>query len=169
MTDGSTSRLGPTEELRRHNAIVPLETVTWQGDKAERSLAERVVDQTTLDWLHSRGLLTGAQRIAGVTFAREWRAAGYDPLQTIPPDHIPGSRGPVRGADRQLDAAQAVKNAVEHLGITMGHVVIRVCAGSLRLNEIERGLSWPGGVGAVMLRTALDMLERHYRERKERE
>ena len=73
----------------------------------------------------------------------------------------------VQPAEGRMDAGTAVRDALRLVGAGLGMVVTKVCAGSYRLTEIEADERWPRGTGAVMLRTALDMLERHYRERKE--
>ncbi|QPM89783.1 hypothetical protein PSAL_010090 [Pseudooceanicola algae] len=70
--------------------------------------------------------------------------------------HQGGGRGPEAARDR-------VASALRDLGPGLGDVVLRCCCHMEGLETAERKMGWSARSGKIVLRIALDRLERHYR------
>lgn len=65
-------------------------------------------------------------------------------------------------SDFALDRRKAFAAAIEHIGPELGGVAVDVCCFLKGLETVERERAWPPRSAKLMLRTALDMLSRHY-------
>lgn len=74
--------------------------------------------------------------------------------------------GPTGAATGGSDHARArVADALRELGPGMGDLVLRVCCFLEGLEMTERRLGWSARSGKIVLRLALDRLDRHYQDR----
>jgi len=69
-------------------------------------------------------------------------------------------------SDNALAARQRVNAAIEAVGPELSGVLVDVCCFLKGLEQVETERSWPRRSAKLMLKTALGILDRHYRPRR---
>ena len=125
--------------------------------------------ESPLGWLHSRGLLSDRQAMAGEKLRADFERAGLSPSVTMrwdapPPD---GSPRTVRSADSatvaQIDARRRFDAAMAHVGSGLANICWRIICAGEGMALAERAMGWPSRSGRIILTLALDRLADHYR------
>ncbi len=125
--------------------------------------------ESPLAWLHSRGLLTRRQALAGEQLRADFTRAGLEPSVTMRWDAAPpdGSSRGFGGHDHasvaRIDARRRFHAALDHAGTGLADVCWRVICAGEAMPGAERALGWPSRSGRIILALALDRLADHYR------
>ena len=134
--------------------------------RAGRSVAVNVAESPVM-WLHARGHLSDRELAAGECLRRDYETALLAPQITMRWDPVRiGRSGPDPGltpGERHLAARARFDGAMAAAGAGLADVLWRVVCAGESLADAERGLSWPGRSGKLVLRFALDRVASYYR------
>ena len=106
---------------------------------------------------------------AGERLARDFTFAGLQPRVTaswqprLSTRAAGGSGAQAELSEHQIDARDRVNRALAQLGPELSGVALDVCCFGKGLEQVERERQWPARSAKLMLRTALDLLARHYK------
>ena len=137
-------------------------TVQVTVDEAESPLA----------WLarrkgrDGRALIEPVQLLAGERLRAEFTRAQLMPRVTsnwsTPVADGPRVARPASFTETVIDARRRVRAALDAVGPEFAGLLLDVCCFLKRLEEVERGRSWPPRSAKVVLQLGLDRLARHY-------
>jgi hypothetical protein len=113
--DDQRRPIGPTPE-RLAKAGEQVEVYTPEQSQNWRAI--RLSDESPLEYLQSRGVITGDQYAAGMRYYGDWYMAGLAYSGTIDPsrEHVDGGRVEP-WSDRQMDAMTRYNRAMKAIGI----------------------------------------------------
>lgn len=170
----SRKQEGPLPQILVNRPIAddPLQAASQnvaRGRAASRRHAVYNLAENVLVWLHSRGLVSDRQMLAGEQLQRDYMRAGLSPKVTMQWD-APAPDGSPRSARShdgdsvaQIDAKRRFDGAMAHVGAGLDAICWRVVCAGEGMADAERALGWPGRSGRVVLTLALDRLADHYR------
>lgn len=133
-----------------------------QGEKTPLSLLARLKNR-------DGGLFLPREAFdAGETLARDFTLALMQPHITasLAPrmeTRTAGMRADTEPSEMAMDARKRVTNALIALGPELADVALDFCCFEKGLEQIERERQWPVRSAKLMVRTALQVLTRHYR------
>lgn len=151
-------------EMVTEEREVGVETQKVQVNKAE----------SPLWWLRSRkdksgyALISDLQFAAGERLRQDWEMAQLGPRicmswSDAPPDR--GGRAAPSAPDLPpgaLRAKERVSAALDHCGLGLGDILVRVCCQQEGLTEAEHALKWPRRSGKLILTFGLEKLVDFY-------
>lgn len=142
-------RDGRRETASANAAESPLARLRYRSDRAGRT------------WLGDAAFQ------AGERLRRDFTLGALEQKVTASWDPTAGVNGSGRGgkadlADSAIDARARIERALAALGPDLAGVALDVCCFLKGLERVERERRWPPRSAKLMLRTALDLLARHY-------
>ncbi|MFD1106662.1 DUF6456 domain-containing protein [Sphingobium olei] len=127
------------------------------------------IGESSLGWLHARGLLSDRHYAAGDMLRQDWERAGLGIRVTMRWDAAPrdgGRRGPGRRPDptlAQMAARERFDGAIAAAGPGLSDILWRVACAGEGLAAAEKALGWPSRAGKLVLTLALDRVAGWYR------
>lgn len=171
MADTSDRPIGPTPE-RLAKAGEAVEVYT--PDKSENWRAIRLSDESPLEYLQSRGSLSGDQYAAGLRYYGDWYRSGLANSGVIDPGRVIVDGGQVEHwSDRKLDAMTRYNRAMKAVGPIFGMVLADLLLKGERLEEYGRRKCGQNNFKLARLaatsnfKLALDALDFHYYGRRD--
>lgn len=141
---------------------------TRKGRPLHRTVTVNLAE-SPLSWLHSRGLLTDRQLLAGEKLRGDYEAAAMGAQVTMRWENVPLSREK-RGApsglnqtERMISAKSRFDEALAAIGPDLADIAWRVICAGEAMPVAERKMAWPVRSGKLVLRIALDRLAGFYR------
>ena len=139
------------------------------GTRARRNRRTVTVNlaESSLSWLHARGLLSDRRFAAGELLRADWERAQLSPRVTMrwEPVRIGGSSGTADLApgERQIAAKARFDGAIAAAGPGLEDVLWRVVCAGESLPLAEKALGWPVRTGKLVLGLALDRVADYHR------
>ena len=123
--------------------------------------------ESSLGWLHARGMISDRQRIAGEQLRDDWTRAGLAPSVTMrwDPVRVAGCRTPHGHGEATLvriAARRRFDGAIARAGHGLSDILWRVVCAGEGLVQAEAALGWPKRAGKLVLGLALDRVADHY-------
>lgn len=163
--------IGPTPE-RLAKAGEAVEVYT--PDKSENWRAIRLSDESPLEYLQSRGAITGDQYAAGMQYYGDWYKSGLANSGVIDPGRVIVDGGQVEHwSDVKLDAMTRYNRALKAVGPTLGGVLSDMLLTGERLEDYGRRKCGQNSfklarlAATAHLKLALDALDYHYHGRRD--
>lgn len=163
--------LGATpERLRRAGDNIE----TFTPDENINHRAIRLLDGHVLDFLRSRGTITGEEYVAGTRFYADWYYGGLSNSGVIDPGRVVVDGGQIdHTSERQMEALTNFNQAIKAIGKTNGEVLTDILIAEEKLEEWARRVlgrhksDKHGRIAATAcLRLALMALDIHYHGRR---
>lgn len=148
----------------------------YTPDKTENWRAIRLSDESPLEYLQSRGVLTGDQYAAGMQYYSDWYKSGLANSGVIDPGRVVVDGGQVEHFnDRKLDAMTRYNRALKAVGAVLGGVLSDLLASPSPIPLVEYGRRRHGQKSPKLARLAatasfklaLDALDYHYHGRRD--
>lgn len=113
-------------------------------------------------WFPPETLAAGERLLADFTYGglQPRLTARYEPRLSSRTSGRPG--GGVMLSDSQIDARRRLNAALAALGPDLSGAALDVCCFGKGLEQVERERQWPARSAKLMLKTALQLLARHY-------
>lgn len=156
----------PTRGARTRSRIV--RQVLQEPDGTVREVAVNL-GESSLAWLHARGMLADRLYRAGELLRQDWEKAGLGPNVTMQWDASPlagGRRGaptPTDPSFARLSARERLDGALAAAGPGLADIAWRVACAGEGLSAAEKALGWPGRAGKLVLGMALERVADFYR------
>jgi hypothetical protein len=166
--------IGPTPE-RLAKAGDAVEVYT--PDQSENWRAIRLSDESPLEYLQGRGVITGDQYSAGMRYYGDWYMAGLANSGVMDPGRVIVDGGQVEHwSDRKLDAMTRYNRALKALGPALGPVLSDLLTnakpekledyGRRKCGQRNFKLARLAAINRMQL--ALDALDYHYHGERQR-
>lgn len=170
-TNHPTDAIGPTpERLRMAGDAVEVYT----PDKSENWRAIRLSDESPLEYLQSRGAITGDQYAAGMRYYGDWYKSGLANSGVIDPGRVIVDGGQVEHfSDRKLDAMTRYNRALKAVGPTLSPVLADLLLKGERLEDYgrrkcgQKSFKLARLAATSQLKLGLDALDYHYHGRRD--
>ena len=166
-----TRLLDPENGFQAQNRHLAAKTAAQQGGGNRSVLANHA--ESPLERLHTRKAGNGKPWIDAVEFQageklrRDFELAGLQPrisanwVATVASQNR-SAGGSAEITDFALDARKRFEGAQAAIGPELAGVAVDVCCFLKGLETVERERAWPPRSAKLMLRTALQILVRHY-------